>query len=314
MTYYDEQLQQLHAQITRKKQLLAMMNELRRQRESISPRVQELETMMRYEQSQVDKLEGRSLAAFFYNVVGKMDEKLDQERREAYAARVKYDAAARELEGVESDLKRCESELFALQGCEARYEAVLKEKAAALKSAGGADAEEILKLEERLAYLEGQKKELREAISSGNSALNIANQVLSSLDSAEGWGTWDLLGGGLISDIAKHSHLDDAQASIEDLQSQLRRFKTELADVTIHADMKANVDGFLRFADYFFDGLFADWTVLDRINQSQSQVQQTKSQIGQVLSRLDSMLREAEKEQNQLKSKLDTLVRGAQLL
>ena len=314
MTYYDEQLQQLHAQITRKKQLLAMMNELRRQRESISPRVQELETMMRYEQSQVDKLEGRSLAAFFYNVVGKMDEKLDQERREAYAARVKYDAAARELEGVESDLKRCESELFALQGCETRYEAVLKEKAAALKSAGGADAEEILKLEERLAYLEGQKKELREAISSGNSALNIANQVLSSLDSAEGWGTWDLLGGGLISDIAKHSHLDDAQASIEDLQSQLRRFKTELADVTIHADMKANVDGFLRFADYFFDGLFADWTVLDRINQSQSQVQQTKSQIGQVLSRLDSMLREAEKEQNQLKCKLDTLVRGAQLL
>jgi len=35
--------------------------------------------------------------------------------------------------------------------------------------------------------------------------------------------------------------------------------------------MQVNVDGFLRFADYFFDGLFADWAVLDRINQSQEQ-------------------------------------------
>lgn len=313
MTYYDEQLQKLHEQITRKKQLLAMMNELRGQRESILPRVQELETMMWYEQSHVDKLEGRSLAAFFYNVVGKMDEKLVQERKEAYAARVKYDAAARELEGVESDLNRCESELFTLQGCEARYETVLNEKAAAIKAAGGSSAEEVLKLEERLAYLESQKKELREAISAGNTALNIANQVLSSLDSAEGWGTWDLLGGGLISDIAKHSHLDNAQASIEDLQSQLRRFKTELADVTIHADMQVNVDGFLRFADHFFDGLFADWTVLDRINQSQGQVLQTKSQIGQVLSRLNSMMSDAEREQKLLKNKLDMLVRGTQV-
>ena len=313
MEYYDEQLQQLHEQLARKKQLLAMVSELRAQRKSIAPRVRELETMMRYEQSHVDKLEGRSLAAFFYNVVGKMDEKLDQERREAYAARVKYDAAARELEGVESVLQRYEAELFALQGCEARYEAVRKEKAAAVKAAGGANADEILKLEERLAYLESQKKELREAVSAGNSALSIAERVLSSLNSAEGWGTWDLLGGGLISDIAKHSHLDDAQASIEDLQSQLRRFKTELADVTIHAGMQVNVDGFLRFADFFFDGLFADWAVLDKIGQSQSQVQQTKSQIEQVLSRLDSMLRDAEREEALLDSKLDTLVRGARL-
>lgn len=313
MTYYDEQLQKLHEQITRKKQLLAMMNELRSQRESILSRVQELETMMRHEQSHVDKLEGRSLAAFFYNVVGKMDEKLDQERKEAYAARVKYDAAARELEGVESDLQRCESELFTLQGCDTRYEAVLKEKAAAIKAAGGSDAEEILKLEERLVYLESQKKELREAISAGDTALNIANQVLSSLDSAEGWGTWDLLGGGLISDIVKHSNLDNAQASIEELQSQLRRVKTELADVTIHADMQVNVDGFLRFADYFFDGLFTDWAVMDRISQSQSQMYNTRSQIESVLSRLESMMNAAEREQTQVKKKLDGLVLEAKL-
>ena len=312
MTYYDEQLQLLQAQTARAKQLESMLRELRGQQAALSARVRELDAVKRKEQVDVDRLEGRSLAAFFYNVIGKMDERLDKERQEAYAARVKYDAAARELEGVESDLRRYASELAGLQGCEHRYETVLKEKAGAIKAAGGAKGEEVLQLEERGAFLESQKKELGEAISAGRTALDTTRQVLSSLDSAEGWGTWDLFGGGLIADLAKHSHLDEAQGSIERLQSQLRQFKTELADVTIYADMQVNVDGFLRFADYFFDGLFADWAVLDKISQSQSQVQRTKGQIESVLSRLDSMLNAVEQEQAQVRNQLDTLVLNTQ--
>lgn len=313
MAYYDEQLKTLQAKIARFKQLSSMIKELRSQRDALSARVRELEAIKLDEQADVDRLEGRSLAAFFYNVIGKMDEQLNKERQEAYAARVKFDAAARELEAAENDLRRCESEYNELRGCEKQYEATLKEKATAVKAAGGANAEEILKLEERNAFLESQKKELREASSAGNSALSTARQVLDSLGSAESWGTWDMLGGGLLADMAKHSHLDEAQGAIEHLQSQLRRFKTELADVTIHADMQVNVDGFLRFADYFFDGLFADWAVMDKISQSRSQVQSTKSQIESVLSRLDSMMSAVEQEQTQVKAKLDALVLNAQL-
>lgn len=313
MTYYDEQLKQLQEQIAWAKHLESMLGELRSQQAALSAQVRELESIKLEEQADVDRLEGKSLAAFFYNVIGKMDQRLDKERQEAYAARVKYDAAARELEDVERDLHRCESELSSLRGCQGRYESVLREKAAAVKAAGGTVGEEILKLEERSAFLESQKKELREAILAGNAALGTTQQVLSSLDSAEGWGTWDLFGGGFIADMAKHSRLDEAQGAIEQLQSQLRRFKTELADVTIHADMQVNVDGFLRFADYFFDGLFADWAVLDKIHQSQSQVQNTKDQIESVLSQLNSMMQAVNQEQIQIKNKIETLVRQAQI-
>ena len=260
------------------------------------------------QQADVDRLEGRSLSAFFYNVIGKMNEKLTQEKQEAYAARVKYDAAARELAGIEEDLHRCEAELESLQGCESRYEAVLKEKIQAVKKAGGDVAEQILKLEERTAYLESQKRELEEAISAGRAALTTADQIAGSLDSAEGWGTWDLFGGGLISDLAKHSHLDDAQASVEFLQSQLRRFKTELSDVTISADFQVNIDGFLRVADYLFDGIFADWTVLDQIHQSQAQVQNTRSQICNVLDYLHALMDQSAAEQADLRHELEELV------
>ena len=149
MSRYDDQLRQLQAQCARKKRLEATAAELRAQQSTYTARAQELEQSFREEQADVDRLEGRSLSAFFYNVIGKMDEKLAQEKQEAYAARVKYDAVARELAGIEEDLCRCEAELDTLRDCERRYAAVLQEKTQAVKAAGGAAAAQILRLEER---------------------------------------------------------------------------------------------------------------------------------------------------------------------
>ena len=70
MTYYDEQLQQLQAQIARRKQMETMLQELRSQQAALSVQVRELESIKLEEQADVDRLEGRSLAAFFYNVSG----------------------------------------------------------------------------------------------------------------------------------------------------------------------------------------------------------------------------------------------------
>ncbi len=170
MPCYDEQLKELQERIARSRQLSAMIKELQAQRDSLSAQVHELEAIMLEEQADVDRLEGRSLASFFYNVIGKMDEHLNKERQEAYAARVKYDAAVRELEGAECDLRRYEAEYHDLRGCEQQYENILKDKAAAVKAAGGAAAEELLNMEERDSFLESQKKEHQEAISAGNAA------------------------------------------------------------------------------------------------------------------------------------------------
>lgn len=311
MSVYDEELRALRAQMERKRQLDAMLKDLRGQQQELTARVSELEKVKLEEQADVDRLEGHSLAAFFYGVIGKMDEKLTQERQEAYAARVKYDAAVRELSAVEEDLERKETEYRRLEGCEQRYAQVLRKKREELKNAGGETAGAILELEERLADLRGQRKELDEASSAGRGALVTADQILHSLDSAHGWATWDLLGGGLVADLAKHSHLDSAQAAVERLQVELRRFKTELADVTIDADLQVSIDGFLRFADYFFDGLFVDWAVMDRINQSQAAVEETRGRITVVLDRLNAMSDGAERESAETRERLDALVRDS---
>lgn len=311
MTHYDKELQALQQKLSRKKHLQALLNELHTQRTALEAKVSNLKAIMEKEQSDVERLEGRGLTALFYGIVGKKEEKLDEQRREAVTARAKYDVAMQEMDLVQRRISRYEEELATLKDIEMKYAYALKEKVKLLKATSTPVSEKILQYEEQISGFENQKKEIREAISAGNKAKNIAEQVLSELDDAEGWGTWDLLGGGLISDLAKHSSLDDAQEEIEHLQVQLRRFKTELADVTIRAEMQVNIDGFLRFADYFFDGLFADWAVLDKIEESKSEVKNVINQIQAVLNKLAAMLDAAEKDQRTVRAMLDELVTNA---
>ena len=88
---------------------------------------------------------------------------------------------------------------------------------------------------------------------------------------------------------------------------------TELADVTLDGNLQMSIDGFLRFADYFFDGIFADWMVLDRIHQSQSQVEDTKNQISAVLRQLDTRLSQVNQEKFGCRREIDSLTASVAL-
>ena len=299
---------ELQKKIAMKPSLEAKLRELQNQRREYDREVISLRVAFRKEQEDVEKLEGRSLANYFFQVVGKLDEKLDQERKEAYAAKVKLDAAERELAGIESDISEIQGQLNEIRVAEAQYKDELERKRATLRASGTATGDQIIELEQRIAAMEAQKREIREAISAGYSARGTADRILSELNSADGWNTWDMFGGGIITHMAKHSHLDSAQDLVSELQSKLRRFKTELADIQITANMQVNVDGFLRFADYFFDGLFADWAVGDRINQSMNSVSSTKSQISRTLDKLGSMEKAADSEISRLKLQLEELI------
>lgn len=82
-------------------------------------------------------------------------------------------------------------------------------------------------------------------------AREIARQMLDDLSSAKDWSTWDLLGGGLVSDMMKYDRLDKVQNNIKELQHALRSFRTELADLKgrISADISVEMGSFLQFAD-----------------------------------------------------------------
>lgn len=312
MTNYDDNLLQLQQKVAQKKQLDAKLKELQNQRRVFDQKVIELKVEHRSEQDDVDKLEGRSLANYFFRIVGKMDEKLDEEYRQVAAAKVKLDAAERQLAAVDGRIRELQAQIRELSGCEQAYSRELEKKRAEVKNAGTPVGEEILEIEEKIAFLESQRVEIGEALSAGHSARGMADSVLSELDEADGWNTFDMIGGGgIITHVAKHSHLDDAQDMIEYLQGKLCTFKSELADINVHANMQVNIDGFLRFADYFFDGLFVDWTIGGQIRESRDSVYEVRRQIDTAINKLYGLEKATDKEIEGLRAKIEALLVGA---
>lgn len=311
MKQFDERLQELQMQIGRKKQLEAQLSDLERQNEEVKAKVQQLRESANSEQYDVTELEGMSFASIWARISGSYDEKLRQEKQEAFAAAAKYESALREQQYVQSDYLRMKEQLRSLQAVEEEYRKVLHEKQEALAASGDETAKEILELEKKLAYLSGQKRELDEAYQAGRSAMNVANRIADSLASADSWATWDLFGGGIIADVIKHGHMNDAQQEIETLQKALRRFRTELADVKIDDHLDFQMDGFTSFGDYFFDGLIFDWMAKNHINRSAQQIQNTRSQIGMAISKLQDLQEALDAEIAEVKGQLEAVVSRA---
>lgn len=137
--------------------------------------------------------------------------------------------------------------------------------------------------------MNNREKEIREARLAGQEALDCLNRAADSLKSAGNWGIVDMLGGGLISTFVKHSKMNDANALVQQARSALKRFQKELTDVENVAEFHIETGDFLSFADYFFDGIIADWLVQSRINEARTQVENARQKVMYIMGQLNSL-------------------------
>ena len=303
-----DELSLLEAQLTYKKRLEAMADELRAQRTVLQQKVSMLEQKMILEKKDVERLEGKSLAAFYYHAFGKKNEKLEGERREYYAARVKYDAAVRELKAVELDLVCTEEDLQDLQDCEQRYVKAMAEKRRAIETSGTEQSRAFLEKEQDLNFLKSQEQELEEAIAAGTSALRVANDMVLSLKHMEGLGLIDRLGSTFLMDMAKREVLDEAQKNVELLQIQLQKFNKELADVKLRDNLAVGMGKLLKFTDTYFENLLTVETPADRVKESIRQVDETRDLILGMLRQLQTRMEEVRHRQMTMDAELNQLI------
>lgn len=312
MTNYNDQLLELQVRIAEKEHIEAKLHSLERQKENLEYLVSKLGQEKSNEEEDVEKLEYGSLCKFFLSLTGSYDRKLSKEKEEAYAATVKYDSAVAELEAVDLDIRHCQAELGRIRNCEREYARMLEERKTTLTQSDSPVGEEIRRLQDTIAEQTARKKEINEAIDVGNRAKSIADDIISELSHASSWGTIDIWGGGLISDLAKHDHIDKAQKLVESLQVQLRRFNIELADVNQRIDASpVTIDSFTKFADFFFDDIFSSISVKSKIDDSIGNVNLTRSQIERMLDRLNPMLVHAEQTIKTTQLTLENLIRTA---
>lgn len=296
MVNFNEKLADVKYRIKERDRLNSLMHSIETQKKELEYKRDELFRQLRKEEIDVEKLEGLSFTNIFHKLKGDIDERLYDERKEVIAEKLKYDEASLEIGNLSKEIEDLVSKISHLGNLEKEYGEIIIEKENLIKSGGYSELSELNNLIEKQVDLKNREKEINEALSAGHMVIDSLKEVQNSLHSAGNWGTYDILGGGFIATMAKHSRIDEAKDGIDRTQSLLRKFHRELKDVGSNANINIEIGSFLTFADYFFDGLFADWSVQSRINDAEDRVFETLRKVNELINMLERDMRVTQSE------------------
>ncbi|KRE90284.1 hypothetical protein ASG89_08250 [Paenibacillus sp. Soil766] len=291
----------LNLQLRVAKERMFRLHKAERKREDLLTRVYEQERLMRQlelqlesEQADVEQLTRLSLANLFHTILRSKTEQLELERQQVLTAALQLETAKRALLDAQNALIQVGDDLANYQRAAEDYNKLMDVKESALLNAPLL-SRELERIDDDIDAQKLLVKELQEALTAGKLVLASLTDASNSLEKAENWGKWDLWGGGgLISTHAKHSHVDDAKRFIHQANHQILNFRDELSDLNRSFQIEIDISGTLKMADYWFDGLIADWIVQGRITNSQSQTLTALNKIRPVVSQLHKEFSAAE--------------------
>jgi predicted nucleic acid-binding Zn-ribbon protein len=167
----------------------------------------------------------------------------------------------------------------------------LKMREEKIKSGGASDISiKYRQLINEQDLLSRQLIETDEALRAANMVINTADNAIGHLDNADSWAAYDIwVKGGMFSHAAKYSHIDDAQAEYNKLSSQMEDLQKELADIKCPQDISfIGIDSTTRVIDFCIDNIFTDLSVRNKIRDDRERLEELKSQITQIINRLQS--------------------------
>ena len=256
------------------------------------------------EQADVDRLQGRSLGNYILQLTQQMDKRQQKEETELIQARRRLDELSQERDYLQRELTGLEKDILTAQQADRQWQTGLRIRAAWLERPENAvPAAEYHRLQDQLRQAQSQVTEIEQARAVAVRAAATAEAMADQLNSAESWGTYDIwFKGGIVSHLAKYDHIDAATDLMAQLTAQLGDLKRELADIRLSgSEFSLNeYSSGTRALDYFFDNIFTDWSVRDRIRADQETVGEIRGQLHRLERDLDNRLAAAQDEIRQM--------------
>ena len=261
-------------------------------------------------EGEMEELQKRSLKNMILGLRGQRELRLEQLEQEARLVEVELRDIQRKLEECGVKIKSLEATRQGFGDPERRFRDSYEKLKTMLKNEEHHGAE-ITQLEKAIYTLDKQLREIDQAIGSGGLALQEARNIQKTLRDARGLGVLDVAGGGVAVTAVKHKKINEARRQSDALRSRISQFNSELTDVNIGFHLgQDDVGSFLRFADFFLDGLLADWAVQMRIGDSQQEIAGVESSLRSMVTRLEQMSRTMQHERYKLKEQQKLLVLG----
>ena len=306
----DQKIYELKEKLRIKEKLQSLRNINMEELEKEKFNLKKLDNILKKEEKDVTKLEGMSISSLFLDIMGKKEDKLDKEKEEYLVAKMKYEECLVNIKEIEEQVEYCNKKLGELYGVNNEYERLIREKERLILKEDSQESRLLRDYQDRIDKLKLEQKELNEAIDAGTVSISSLSVMKDYLEKAKSWGVWDMMGGGLISNMAKHSAIDDANRSGQAATKSLKKFKKELLDVETFTDMELNISSFTKFADFFFDGFFVDWFVQSKINDSLSNISSTEVTVNSIISDLSRKLKQVENEETGLNLEIKRILKG----
>jgi len=131
---------------------------------------------------------------------------------------------------------------------------------------------------ENSAVEKKQEKEIEEVIEIINDAILHLDRALSKISTASDWGLYDTLcGGGCLSSLIKQGNMDDANREMVLANKSIEKLKEEIKDVE-NVDT-IEVSELLSFMDAFFDNIFSDIMVQNKIAVAERNCRKARNQL-----------------------------------
>lgn len=282
----NEKLIKLKEEIILKRMLDKKLKSLSLQLEKDESELYELEVALKKEYKDVEKLKKLSFASIVATVMSNKDQRLEKEQQEYIMAKMKYDEFNSKVELLKENIESINSRIEALKYCENEYKVLLNKKLELIKLYGDQDKKvKLLNIEEEIEQMLLEKKEIEEAVSVGKDLLRAANSAKDSLNSAKNWGIFDIAGGDMLSSIAKHNKINEAESKFRKVSSLISRFNKELGDIQFEGLSFSSTT--IAF-DIFFDNIFTDFSVQNKINSSLDNIRNLIIRVEDILSTLNS--------------------------
>jgi chromosome segregation ATPase len=255
---------------------------------------EELYLKLDKEEKDVERLNNFTFENLFHTLTSSKTDKLQKEEEEVLEVKSRIDRLNFEIQAEERQLKNLKSDKSIKLQLKERYSQLINEKREIIKNIYPGIWQELEKRNEEIDCLKLKLKEIKEAVYAGERASTQVCKIKKSLESAANWGTLDMVGGGILSSVAKRNKMRESQDQIHDFQHTLRKFSRELKDVDMEIIIDLGIDDFLGFADWFFDGLLVDWMVQSKINNAKDQINSLDEKIDSLINRLRMELKRSD--------------------
>lgn len=279
----NEQIYNLKEKIRIKEKLESLKNKATIELENKVHSRNELIKVLVKEEKDVIKLESAGISSLFLSLIGRKEDKLDKEREEYLTVKMKYEEYIESIKELEAEIQYANIELKKYQNANEDYLRAIKDKRQIILREDSLESKLLKEGLEAINEIKLDIKEVQEAIDAGEKANASLKDMREHLETARNWGVWDIMGGGLISNIAKHSAIEKANQISHNTQSNLKSLEKELSDVNNFTDISLDLSSFATFADFFLDGFFVDWFVQSKINNSITNVDNLYNNINEII-------------------------------